>query len=128
MKKAIILLGLGALFLGLVGCSSIEFPGVHRVIVQQGNIITQEMVDQLEPGMTKRQVRFVMGTPLVQDTFDTNRWDYTYSLRNRSNETTKSRLSVFFEEDVLVRMSGDFRPGESQDAQEDSFGEDLPIE
>ncbi|MEQ8954529.1 MAG: outer membrane protein assembly factor BamE, partial [Gammaproteobacteria bacterium] len=58
-----------ALALVLHGCNdvaSLEFPGVYKISIVQGNVITQEMVDQLRPGMTKRQVMFVMGSPLVR--------------------------------------------------------------
>lgn len=93
------------------GCSYLSFPGVHKIDVQQGNIITQEMVDQLRPGMTKAQVRFVMGTPLVADTFNQNRWDYFYSLRKGSGKESRERVSVFFnEEGQLSHFSGDFVP------------------
>ena len=64
--------------LALAGCS---FPGVYKIDIQQGNVVTQDMIDQLRPGMTRRQVRFIMGNPLIQDTFNTNRWDYLYSLQ-----------------------------------------------
>ena len=73
-----------ALFIAsLTACGAVGFPGVYRINVEQGNIVDQEMVNQLKPGMSRRQVRFIMGTPLVEDTFNSNRWDYTYSVRNR---------------------------------------------
>lgn len=98
--------------LGLSGCS---FPGVYKIDVQQGNVVTQEMVDQLRPGMTTRQVRFIMGTPLVEDTFHPNRWDYIYSMRAGHRERTQERVSLNFENDLLVGLSGDFVPGASRD-------------
>ncbi|MDG1475303.1 MAG: outer membrane protein assembly factor BamE, partial [Porticoccaceae bacterium] len=60
------------------GCSWIKFPGVHKINVQQGNILDQEMVDKLQPGMSKTQVQFVLGTPIVTDSFNTGRWDYVF--------------------------------------------------
>ena len=54
----------------LSACSFVGFPGVYKIDVEQGNIITQEMADQLQPGMSRRQVRFILGTPLVEDTFN----------------------------------------------------------
>lgn len=98
--------------LGLVGCG---FPGVYRIDVQQGNVVTQEMVDQLRPGMTTRQVRFIMGTPLIQDTFAPDRWDYLYSLQAGHRARTQERISLTFENDLLVGLSGDFTPGTSRD-------------
>ncbi|MGS2723682.1 outer membrane protein assembly factor BamE [Porticoccus sp. GXU_MW_L64] len=104
-------LSLIALLLSVAaGCKNFAFPGVHKIEIEQGNIITQEMVDQLQPGMTREQVRFVLGTPLIADTFNSNRWDYLYSLDRRKGSKETSRLSVFFDGDSLVRFSGDFTP------------------
>ncbi len=73
------------------------------------------MVDQLRPGMTKRQVIFVMGTPLVRDPFHQNRWDYIYSYQPGGGERGQERVSVFFEDDALVSFSGDFTPSEPEE-------------
>ena len=94
----------------LSACGVVGFPGVYRINVEQGNIVTQEMVDQLKPGMSKRQVRFIMGTPLVEDTFNTSRWDYPYSIRNGGNLITESHVTVFFDGDALVNVTGDVLP------------------
>ncbi|WP_426414741.1 outer membrane protein assembly factor BamE [Aestuariirhabdus sp. LZHN29] len=99
---------LGLSLATLVGCSG--FPGVHKIDVHQGNVVTQEMVDQLRPGMTERQVRFVMGTPLLVSTFDPNRWDYIYSIQRGGRERAQQTLSVFFENGELKQLAGDFRP------------------
>jgi outer membrane protein assembly factor BamE len=99
--------------LALAGCS---FPGVYKIDIQQGNVVTQDMIDQLRPGMTRRQVRFIMGNPLIQDTFHTNRWDYLYSLQPGGGKRQQERMSIFFNEsDQLVSLSGDFMPGVSRD-------------
>ncbi|ODB39470.1 hypothetical protein A9L43_16285 [Pseudomonas mosselii] len=99
--------------LALAGCS---FPGVYKIDIQQGNVVTQDMIDQLRPGMTRRQVRFIMGNPLLQDTFHTNRWDYLYSLQPGGGQRQQERMSIFFNEsDQLVSLSGDFMPGVSRD-------------
>jgi len=88
--------------------------------IQQGNFVTQEMVSQLKQGMTKDQVRFVLGTPLVADIFHENRWDYIFRRqRANSNEVEKRRLSVFFEDGKLVRLAGDVVPGANSPAQAD---------
>lgn len=89
---------------------SMDFPGVYKISIPQGNIITQEMVDQLRPGMTKRQVIFVMGTPLVRDPYHQDRWDYVYNFQPGGGERGQERLSVLFENDQLVSLSGDFEP------------------
>lgn len=97
----------------LAGCS---VPGVYKLDIQQGNIITQEMVDQLRPGMTPRQVRFIMGTPMVLDTFSPQRWDYLYSIQPGGQGRYQERLSVFFDDNNLLSgLSGDYRPGLSRD-------------
>ena len=102
------------------GCESLRFPGVYKINVQQGNIITQEMVDQLKPGMTQRQVRFIMGNPLIQDTFNPDRWDYVYTMIPAKGEPTKERLTIFFEGDTLAYMTGDYRPGGSAEPETES--------
>lgn len=96
--------------------SSFSFPGVYRIDIPQGNIITQEMVDQLRPGLTKRQVNFILGTPLVKDTFDQDRWDYLYSFQPGGGERVQERITVYFEEDSLTHFTGDFTqsPGKEQ--------------
>jgi outer membrane protein assembly factor BamE len=93
----------------LCACS---FPGVYKINVEQGNIVTQEMADQLKPGMNRRQVRFVLGTPLIEDTFDQNRWDYLYVKRNGMTVLDKSLLTVEFDGDSLIHISGDRVPAD----------------
>ncbi len=95
---------------------SLQFPGVYKIDIQQGNIITQEMVDQLRPGMTKRQVTFVMGTPLVRDPFNQDRWDYVYSYQPGGGVRGQERITMYFENDLLVNFTGDFKPGEGTTA------------
>ena len=95
----------------LSGCgsvSSFSFPGVYRIDIPQGNIITQKMVDQLRPGLTKRQVNFIMGTPLIRDTFDQDRWDYVYSFQPGGEDRAQERLTVFFDNGELTHFTGDF--------------------
>lgn len=96
----------------LAGCSG--FLGAHKSDVHQGNVVTQEMVDQLKPGMTERQVRFVMGTPLIVNSFDQNRWDYIYSTQRGGNPRTQETLSVLFENGELHTIAGDFRPNSGE--------------
>ncbi len=90
-----------------------DFPGVYKIGIAQGNIITQEMVDQLRTGMTKRQVIFVMGTPLVRDPYHHDRWDYIYSFQPGGVVRGQERISVFFIDDELVSFTGDFLPTDS---------------
>ncbi len=84
-----------------------KLPFVYRIDVQQGNVVTQEMLAQLQPGMEKSKVRFIMGTPLIVDTFHTNRWDYLYSMQEGGTGTREQRrITLYFEDDKLARVEG----------------------
>jgi len=105
----------------LCGCSYVpQIPGVtpYRIAIQQGNFISQEMVSQLKTGMTREQVRFVLGTPLVTDIFHADRWDYVYYREVRGDKPELRRVSVFFEQDKLARVSGDVVPAAAAAPQE----------
>jgi len=95
---------LAALALQLAGCG---WLAPYRMDIQQGNFVSQEMVAQLRRGMTKDQVRFLLGTPLVTDIFHADRWDYVYLLDKPGQDLKRRRLAVFFEGDKLVRVDGD---------------------
>ncbi len=93
----------------LAGCS--EFPGVYKIDIPQGNIVTQEMVDKLRPGMSESQVRYVMGTPLITDSFNKNRWDYLYRMKQGDGTISQESITLQFDEQgKLMGLSGDFRP------------------
>ncbi len=96
-------------------CGFVGFPGVYKINVEQGNIIDQEKVDKLKIGMSPRQVRFILGTPLVEDSFNLNRWDYIHTIRNGNNKLLDQYLTVFFESDKLSRIEGDFTPGGTEE-------------
>src|ERR1043165_6258666 len=99
--------------LALAGCS---FPGVYKIDIQQGNVVTQDMIDQLRPGMTRQQVRFIMGSPLIQDTFHPDRWDYLYSLQAAGGQRKQERVSLVFNgNNQLSGLAGDFMPGTSRE-------------
>lgn len=107
-------------------CSAVGFPGVYRIDVEQGNIMEQEKIDQLKPGMSRRQVRFILGTPLLEDSFNNERWDYTYVKRNGLDVISQSHLSVLFEGDALQEVRGDVVPaawGGAADAASDATPE-----
>lgn len=95
----------------------LQFPGVYKVDIQQGNIITQEMIDELRPGMTKRQVIFVMGTPLVRDPYHQDRWDYIYSYQPGGGIRGQEGVTMFFENDLLTHFTGDFKPTDESTAE-----------
>jgi outer membrane protein assembly factor BamE len=81
---------------------------VYRVDVQQGNLLDQDDIDQVEVGMTRSQVRFLLGTPVVRDSFQLDRWDYVYTFRQgRSREVERSWLVIHFDGDVVSRIEPD---------------------
>ncbi len=97
----------------LPGCSFDSIAGSvnpHRIDVMQGNVVDQRMVSQLRRGMTREQVRFVLGTPLVVDAFRQDRWDYVYLFKPGRGEAERRVLSVFFVDDLLDVVQGDVIP------------------
>lgn len=100
----------------LAGCSNVPSAldvtsrlNPFRIDIRQGNLVTQEMAAQLKPGMSRDQVRFVLGTPMLTDVFHPDRWDYLYVFRpgNKPEDTQQRRLIVYFENDKLVSLGGD---------------------
>lgn len=102
----------------LSGC----FLVPHKIDVQQGNYVDQQMIDKLKPDMTKSQVRFVLGTPLIADVFHPERWDYVYLSGKAGEVRRERRITVVFDGDRLARIEGDVAasermtqaPGDSQ--------------
>jgi len=88
----------------------------YKLDVQQGNVVNSKMLLQLRPGMTKSQVRFIMGTPLIQDSFHGNRWDYVYQLRENGKITEQRRVILDFENELLKAVRGDVVPSGSEKA------------
>lgn len=87
----------------VAGCSYLpQIP--YMIDVQQGNVVSEEMLEKLKPGMTKSQVLFVMGSPMIVDAFRHNRWDYVYVLREKGDLVEKKRLTILFENDNLASM------------------------
>lgn len=76
----------------------------HKLDIQQGNVITPQLKQAISVGMTKKQVIFVLGTPLLIDPFHSQRWDYLYSHENSDKPIEKQRISLFFEGDKLTRI------------------------
>ena len=88
------------------------FLGPYRPDVHQGNIITKEMVEQLRLGMTREQVRFMLGTPLLTSEFHKDRWDYVYYLNPRKGEVQNRKLTVFYKDNKLDSFRSDEMPQE----------------
>lgn len=91
-------------FLFISACS---IPQVYKLTVQQGNIVTQDMVDNLKEGMTKRQVAYVMGTPLIKSPYQQDRWDYIYTLERRDEIVKNYQITVFFADDLYTHYEGE---------------------
>lgn len=108
-------ISLAVLVFLLTGCSSLRqmsvpsVPGLgaHKIDIQQGNVVTKDMIDKLQPGMTRSQVRFVLGTPLLVDPFRNDRWDYFYSLNKAGERVEQRQLKVYFKDDKMLRYEGD---------------------
>jgi outer membrane protein assembly factor BamE len=104
------LLFFAALFTLLAACSTKpSFINEYKIDIQQGNVLTAEMVAQLKPGQTRDQVRFLLGTPMIADIFHQQRWDYVYRYQNGRTGAVESRkFAVFFDaEGRLERVAGD---------------------
>ena len=98
MRKILIQTGIILLF-GISACS------VHRIDVQQGNVIDKEQLDKLKKGMTRKQVNFLLGTPLLQDPFHSNRWDYIFTFKAGNEDVAERRLlTLHFKKDVLKKI------------------------
>jgi outer membrane protein assembly factor BamE len=102
---------LTAILLCVLGCSRVrtlgDLPLVYRIDIQQGNVVTQEMLAQLQRGMDEKQVRFIMGTPVIHDTFHADRWDYLYIFDEKGEPTERRRITLVFVEGRLDRVEGD---------------------
>ena len=94
------------LLLSVLLLSSCSIPRIFQVVISQGNLVDQEMLDKLEIGMTESQVKFVMGTPLISDTFYPNRWDYFTSVTQGENSYTNQKITLYFKDNKLVSWEG----------------------
>ncbi|WP_423026938.1 outer membrane protein assembly factor BamE [Undibacterium sp. Ji42W] len=92
----------------------LAFISPYRVSIQQGNFVSQEMVAQLKEGMTREQVRFVLGTALLTDMFHEDRWDYPFRLIKPNGERITSRVSVYFKDGTVSKFEGGNLPNEKE--------------
>ncbi|NLC23261.1 MAG: outer membrane protein assembly factor BamE, partial [Oxalobacter sp.] len=86
----------------------------YRINIQQGNFVSQEMLARIQPGMTKEQVRFALGTPLLTDLFHSARWDYLFRLQKPNGQITNNRVIIYFEDNRVARIVNDPLPEETQ--------------
>jgi outer membrane protein assembly factor BamE len=108
----------GALALGLGACSSLDGAGSwitpYKTEVIQGNFVSKEQVEALKPGLSRAQVREVLGTPTITSAFHADRWDYSFTLRRQGVAPQQRKLVVFFNGDVLEKFEGDPMPSEAE--------------
>ncbi len=114
------------LFLLLAGCSAPRMPSmswlpskdklpfVHKIDVQQGNVVTQDMLAQLRRGMDKKKVTFIMGAPIVQDTFNADRWDYIFTNKPGGERAERRLVTLYFADDKLDAVGGDVAPASGE--------------
>lgn len=121
---------LSRLVLGLAGCAATLLAGCssfdnasarlssavtpYKVQVVQGNVVSREQVDFLKPGISRQQVRDVLGTPLLASAFHADRWDYVFTLRRNGVQEQSYRLALFFKGEQLERFEGDTMPTEAE--------------
>jgi outer membrane protein assembly factor BamE len=117
---------LSALSLLLLSCSKSYVPGipklsdindlkfVHKIDIQQGNVVTQNMLAQLKVGMNKEKVQFIMGTPIIMDTFNSHRWDYIFTYDRKREFLSKRTITLYFEGDSLSVIKGDIKAAEKE--------------
>lgn len=120
--RACLVAGIMAATLSACGSTNWGFP--YRATIQQGNWITTEQIAQLEVGMTRDQVRFILGTPTLQDVLHANRWDYPYYNQPGYGKDELRKFTVWFENDQLVRWAGDPQP-DRQPFQKADSGKDA---
>jgi outer membrane protein assembly factor BamE len=96
-----------ALLVSLGACSALA---PQKIVILQGNYISEDMARQLKLGMTKQQVRFLLGTPLLTDVFHTDRWDYVFYRDARKGSIEERKLAVYFQDGKLVKLAGDVLP------------------
>jgi len=111
MKKLLILIVCGLTSI-VTGCSN--YIPAYKIDVQQGNILTQEDINQIKTGMDKNKIQYILGSPTITDPFHANRWDYAYTLKPGWADLEKKNVTLYFEKDILVKMSGSVQP--EQDA------------
>ena len=88
---------------GLSACNNL---GVHRIDIQQGNLVTQENVEKVKVGMSRNEVRLALGTPLLRDPFRADRWDYYFSISQAGGATEQRKVTVAFDADKVTKVDG----------------------
>ena len=124
-----------AVSLLLSACSTIDDPVArtirkvtpYRVEVVQGNFVSKEQVQALRVGMSRNQVKDILGTPLIASVFHSDRWDYAFAIVRKGTKPQQRQLSVYFKDDLYVRFEGDDLPSESEFAERIVVPEDRKV-
>lgn len=103
-------------------------PGVHRIPVQQGNYLEYKDVSQVKVGMTRDDVKAILGTPVVGALFNQSRWEYVYMLRTEQYGLFENLYTVYFEDDVVSRIESDIEPPEEEEVLEAEIVEPVDEE
>ena len=119
MSKALRLIFILLSLIIISSCSGRLFT-VHKIDVQQGNAVEPEKVAQLKVGMTKEQVKYLMGTPLVTDIFHPDRWDYVYHLIPDYGDTERRHLAIFFEGNIVSNIEKEDVPEPEAEPEQNS--------
>ena len=120
----VLALSVGGCSLPQIKMPDLKIPRVYKLSVQQGNVITQEMIDRLKPGMTRNQVEYVMGRPVLQDPFDDDQWVYLYTMEVPDIFMQAFKMVLVFEDDTLVTITGDFIPTTAEERAQEEAQED----
>jgi outer membrane protein assembly factor BamE len=114
MRKSFCFISVSA-SLALTACATaLSYLPVYTIDIQQGNIVDQPMVDQLRPNMTKRQVLYILGSPMLKDSFHQKRWDYLFSEQRSGEDRQQKKLTLLFNEsEQITAIQGDFKPGQT---------------
>ena len=116
----------------LASCSNVSVPGLglltpHKIEIRQGNMVTPEMREKLQVGMSRLQVRSVLGTPLVNDPFHAGRWDYVYRFEQSGKVVEQQRLTLYFDNDRLARIDESNMPQQSVPPHQESPATQAPV-
>ncbi|MFK8011646.1 MAG: outer membrane protein assembly factor BamE [Marinicellaceae bacterium] len=87
----------------------------YKTPIQQGNILKQEEVDEIKPGMNKRQIAIILGTPAIADPFNQNRWDYLNTSKVKGKLNDVKRLTLYFKDDKLIKTEGNYFPAKNSE-------------
>ncbi len=99
-KLFLLILPFAAILLAVQGCS---FPGVYKINVQQGNIVTEDMLVRLKPGMTRKQVHFALGNPVIENVFDSSEENFLYTYQQAGGDIEYQRVTIYYNDDIYLR-------------------------